>query len=80
MVPVRPNRISKLLMQKKMNYAWYQKEVNLLERRMVGPFNFASITHRQQETYKIPKVKWQQLREWHEEVDVTDLDQVIPLK
>jgi hypothetical protein len=79
MIPIRPNQVSQLLMKKQMQYAWYQKDVNMMERRLIGPFNFAVVTQRQSEHYRIPKMKWQRLREMHEEADVTDVDQIIPL-
>jgi hypothetical protein len=80
MVPVRPQQVTQLSMKRRMQYAWYQKEVNLLERQLVGPFNFAAITPHQSEQFRIPNMKWTRLREWKDEVDVADVDLVVPVE
>ena len=59
-------------------WTFYEWEMNLLDCKIVGPFNFSNIS---KEAYRVHKDEWRELREKADpkEVDLTTLDRVIPL-
>lgn len=75
-VPTRPSKVDKLLATKGYRYAWYQKEVNLAEDGMVGPFNFGPRN-------TIPVDAWPKLEAAAREmaakdIDVSTINKIIP--
>ncbi|CAJ1964161.1 unnamed protein product [Cylindrotheca closterium] len=55
-VPIRPSKVDQVLKKSPHKYAWYQKEVNIVEDGVYGPFDF-------ERDYKIPDVVWEKVRE-----------------
>ena len=70
-VPCSPAKAHKLL--EKERYRWYQKEVNIAEDAIYGPFNF-------EPRYRIPDAAWQKLKDMANEanVDISTVDRVQP--
>ena len=63
---------------KEQNWTFYEWEMNLLDIKLVGPFNYANIS---KEANRIHNDEWKSLREKADpkEIDITTMDRVIPL-
>jgi hypothetical protein len=79
-VVVRPDKVRKLTEQKKARLAWYQDKVDLVNDRLVGPFDFMPVTTRQRKQNLIDNEYWAELLTFSETVDTTMVDEVDPLK
>ncbi|CAJ1952165.1 unnamed protein product [Cylindrotheca closterium] len=55
-VPIRHSKVDQVLNKSPHKYAWFQKEVNIVEDGVYGPFDF-------ERDYKIPDVVWEKVRE-----------------
>jgi hypothetical protein len=79
MITIRPIRVEKLLENRGDRFTWYQDKVNLDEQLIVGPFNFQRITKDNKEYNRVPASRWNMLRQFHSQVEVTDIDEIRPL-
>jgi hypothetical protein len=76
-VMFRPQKALPILEKKPYKYAWYQREINLAELKLHGPFDFD--IH-----FTIASKEWDALKEAAEQqgtpVDITDINRIVPLK
>ena len=80
MIVTTPDKVDNLLRRNPHTRAWYELKINLAEDGLVGPFNFGK-------ERTIPEEAWKALREEattiaeedNKQLDVTDLDRIIPL-
>jgi hypothetical protein len=66
-----------MLAKKPLKYAWYQREINLAELKLHGPFDFDV-------NFTIESKEWDALKTAADKpdnhVDVTDINRIVPLK
>ena len=81
-VPIRPGRVDTILQQQPQKYKAYDQTVNLLDNALVGPFDFAVPKHYQQESNRIAFEEWEDLKTAAAEhdLDVTDIEEIVPLQ
>jgi len=76
-VMFRPQKALPILEKKPYKYAWYQREINLAELRLHGPFNFDS-------HFTIADTDWEALKQAATtpgtHVDISDINRIVPLK
>ena len=53
-VPMKPGKVGKLLLDKPHRYMWYQDTINLFQNRVVGPFDF-------EDGHRVPAAVWTEL-------------------
>lgn len=71
-VPVRPGKVERTLQRRK-EWAWYQKPVDLFKDRIVGPFELTQS--------RVPDEVWTELQQQANirGVDIGDLSRIVPL-
>ena len=81
-VPVRPGRAEKTLLEQPHKYRVYEQTVNLCENALVGPFDFAVPQHYQNEAHRIAFEEWEELKAAavQHNIDVSDIEEVVPLR
>jgi hypothetical protein len=76
-VMFQPQKALPMLAKKPLKYAWYQREINLAELKLHGPFDFDV-------NFTIKSQEWDALKTAADKpdnhVDVTDINQIVPLK
>lgn len=78
MRPISPHKASRSYITKQ-GWAFYEWDTNLLTDMLVGPFDLATING---EPDRVPKQIWDELvlQAQHQNIDISDLDRVIPLR
>ena len=51
MVPMKPNKVNRNLLDKPHRYMWYEDRINLFDMQLVGPFDFLL-------GYRVPETAW----------------------
>ena len=80
-VPIRPGKVEYTLNSYPHRYKPYEQVVNLLECTLTGPFDFAVPKHYQNEAHRIAFEDWEDMKAAaaKENLDVTDIEEIIPL-
>jgi hypothetical protein len=75
-VMFRPQKAITILEQKPYKYAWYQREINLVEGKLHGPFDYGK-------NFTIDDAHWDALRTATSKtdihVDISDVNRIVPL-
>jgi hypothetical protein len=75
MIPTKPSKVDKLLLERPHKVMWYQDTINLFEHKIVGPFDFADNEQNvPQQVFEVLLEKASALR-----VYVGDVNRIIPL-
>jgi hypothetical protein len=75
MIPTKPSKVDKLLLERPHKVMWYQDTINLFEHKIVGPFNFAdSEQNVPQHVFDVLMDKAPDLK-----VYVGDVNRIVPL-
>ena len=78
---VRPGKLDDVL--QRTSWAWYQREVNLWEDAIVGPFDFSTKRedHKKPETHRVPNHVWNKLKTEGAKfaIPTDDMEAVLPL-
>jgi hypothetical protein len=75
MIPTKPSKVDKLLLERPHKVMWYQDAINLFEHKIVGPFDFVD------DDQKVPQQVFEVLLEKASvmKVYVGDVNRTIPL-
>jgi hypothetical protein len=78
MRPISPHKASRSYINKQ-GWTFYEWDTNLLNDMIVGPFNLTTVNG---EPDRVPKQIWDELvlQADHQEIDISNLDRVVPLK
>ena len=72
-INIRPTKVQRYLGNKKGRHGWYQRPINLVEAKLVGPFDFAPVDSRAISTHQIGEQHWNELASCSDQVDLTNL-------
>jgi hypothetical protein len=81
-VQIRPGKVDSILDDQPEKYRVYEQTINLCESALVGPFDFAHPRHYQNEGNRIAFEEWEELKSAakHHDLDVSDIEEIIPLR
>ena len=81
-VPIRPGRVETTLNRYPHEYQPYEQVVNLLECMLSGPFDYAVPEHYQNEAHRIAFEDWEDMKTAaaRDNLDVTDIEEIVPLR
>ena len=81
-VPIRPGRVEQTITAQPDKYKVFEQTVDLLEKALVGPFDFAVPKHYQNESNRVAFEEWEDLKMAAKQhnLDVTDTEEIIPLR
>ena len=81
-IPIRPGRVDRILQEQQNRLAAYEQTVNLLDKALVGPFDFAIPRDYQNESNRIEFERWEDLKiaATGHDMDTSDIEDIIPLR
>jgi hypothetical protein len=81
-IPIRPGQVETLLTTRPDRYIAYELPVNLCTHAITGPFDFAVPKFYDQEANRVTFEDWEELKAKapRHKIDVTDIDNIIPLR
>ena len=81
-IMIRPGKVDNVLKNQPHKYQAYEREVNLIQHAIVGPFDFALPREYNQEAHRITFEEWETLkaRANQYQVDTSNIERTIPLR